>query len=187
VRAMMHRLTLVCGSLLLVACMGRMPREHGAIAPAAFVLHLSPASLGRELALQQQLRFRSGQDQRTFDALLEADAKEVRLDIQATGQSALRLRWDGQRLEQHRATWLPKSVRGEQILGDLQLANWPVPAIRAGLPAGWSLVEDGDSRRLRNGDTTVAIVRYPAPDRIEIEHADFRLSIVSVPVHQSPR
>jgi hypothetical protein len=172
--------------LLLAGCGGRAPRMHDSASPT-LELRLSPASLGRELALQQQLSFRSGQDQHTFDALLEADANEVRLDIQRMGQSAMRLRWDGRRLEQHRAAWLPKSVSGERILEDLQLANWPVPAIRMALPAGWSLVESGDSRQLRNGDKTIVTVRYPAPDRVEIERADFRLSIVSVPIQQSIR
>jgi len=184
---MIHRATLIGCSLLFAACAGHAPRDHDVIAPAALELRLAPASLGHELALQQQLSFRSGQDQHTFDALLEVDANEVRLDIQRMGQSAMRLRWDGRRLEQHRAAWLPKSVSGEQILDDLQLANWPAPAIRAALPAGWSLVEDGDSRQLRNGDKTIVTVRYPAPDRVEIEHADFSLGIVSVPVEQSIR
>ncbi|HTD28314.1 MAG TPA: DUF3261 domain-containing protein [Xanthomonadaceae bacterium] len=132
--------------------------------------------------MQQQLVFRYGQEQRTFDALLEADPNAVKLEIQAMGQSAMRLRWDGKKLEQQRAPWLPKAVRGEEILSDLQLANWPIPAIQAALPAGWKLVEDGATRQLRNGDAMVVTVRYPAPDRIEIEHPNFRLSIVSVPV-----
>jgi hypothetical protein len=184
---MIQRATLIGCSLLLAACTGHAPREHSFVAPAILELRLSPASLGHELALQQQLSFRSGEEQHTFDALLEADASEVRLDIQRMGQSAMRLRWDGRQLEQHRAAWLPKSVSGEQILDDLQLANWPVSAIRAALPTGWSLVEDDDSRRLRNGDKTIVTIRYPAPDRVEIDHADFRLSIVSVPIEQSIR
>lgn len=178
--------TCVCVILLLAGCGGRVPRIPDVASPT-LELRLSPASLGHELALQQQLSFRSGQEQHTFDALLEADSNEVRLEIQRMGQSAMRLRWDGRRLEQHRAAWLPKSIRGEQILDDLQLANWPAASIRVVLPAGWSLIEDGDSRQLRNGDKTIVTVRYPAPDRVEIESADFRLSIVSVPVQQSIR
>jgi hypothetical protein len=179
---MMLRGALMCGTLMLAACAGQPPREHVDPAAPTFELRLSPASLGHELALQQQLNFHYGQQQRTFDALLEADPSEVRLEIQAMGQSAMRLRWDGQKLDQHRAQWLPNAVRGEEILSDLQLANWPIPAIRVALPAGWSLVEDGTTRLLRNGDATIVTVRYPASGRIEIEHANFRLSIVSVPV-----
>jgi Protein of unknown function (DUF3261) len=179
---MMLRGPILGGCLMLAACAGHAPREHGQVAPPAFELRLSPASLGHELALQQQLNFQYGQEQRTFDALLEADRSEVRLEIQAMGQSAMRLRWDGQKLDQQRAQWLPKSVRGEEILSDLQLANWPVAAIRAALPAGWSLVEVGTTRKLCNGAVTVVTVSYPAADRIDIEHANFRLNISSVPV-----
>lgn len=175
-------LAIACG--LLAACSGRTPR--GTDAPAAFELRLPPASLGHDLALQQQLRYSTGQEQHTLDALLEVESNEVRLDLQATGQTALRLRWDGRTLDQHRASWLPRSVSGEQILSDLQLANWPVAAIRAALPSGWSLAEDGTTRVLRDRDATVVTVRHPAPDRIEIEHATYRLSIVSVPVQSGP-
>ncbi|MEO7478334.1 MAG: DUF3261 domain-containing protein [Lysobacteraceae bacterium] len=182
-KALRLALLLICASLLLAGCTGHAQRKRND-APA-LALRLSPASLGHALALQQQLSFHFGSEERTLDALLEVDAHEVRLEIQSAGQSALRLRWDGSRLEQHRAAWLPPSVRGEEVLSDLQLAQWPVQAIRAALPAGWSLVEDGGARQLRHGDTTIETVRYPAPDRVEIEHANFRLDIVSVPVEQS--
>ena len=176
---------LACASLLIAECAGHAQNERDdATLPA---LRLSPASLGHALALQQQLSFHFGSEERTLDALLEVDAHEVRLEIQSMGQSALRLRWDGHRLEQHRAAWLPPSLRGEEVLGDLQLAQWPVPAIRAALPAGWSLVEDDDARLLRRDGATIETVRYPAQDRIEIEHAGFRLDIVSVPVEQANR
>jgi hypothetical protein len=181
---MRRSFALACSALLLVACAGQAPRETD----VGFDLRLSPASLGRELALQQQLRYREGTEQRTFDALLEVDANEVRLDIQTLGQSALRIRWDGRRLEQQRAPWLPKSVRAEQILDDMQLANWPAAAIRSALPAGWSLVETGsDSRQLVHGGQTIATVRYVSADRIEIDRANVHVSIVSAPAQQSSR
>ncbi len=172
---------IACASLLLADCAGHAQRgEHSTLD-----LRLSPASLGHPLALQQQLSFHFGSEQRTLDGLLEVDAGEVRLEIQSMGQSALRLRWDGKHLEQHRAAWLPKALRGEEVLSDLQLAQWPAQAIRAALPAGWNLIESGNSRQLRHGDTSVETVRFPAPDRVEIEHAHFRLDIVSVQLQQA--
>ena len=59
--------------------------------------------------------------------------------------------WDGHTLEQTRAPWLPPQVRGERVLDDLQFALWPADAIRAKLPAGWSLVEADGGRRLEQG------------------------------------
>ncbi len=180
----MLRSALICTSLLFAGCAGHAQRSRDAAAPT-LALRLSPASLGRDLALQQQLTFHFGIHQRTFDGLLEVDATDVRLDIQSLGQSALRLDWDGRTLQQRRADWLPKSVRGDEVLSDLQLANWPAATIRAALPVGWSLVEEGGSRKLLHGDAAVETVRYAAPDRIEIEHAHFRLVIVSVPAQQA--
>ena len=181
------RAAMVCASLALAACAGHASRTHGTGAPEAFELRLSPRSLGHELALQQQLRIVSATGQRTLDALLEVDAREVRLEIRTLGQSALRLRWDGEHLQQQRSPWLPATVRGGQILGDLQLANWPVADIRAALPAGWSLVETGGQRELRRGDAIVVTVRYPGNGRIEIERSDIRLTIDSVPIGSVPQ
>jgi hypothetical protein len=176
---------LVCVSLLLAACVAHTPRAHDDATPT-LDLRLAPASLGHALAEQQQLTFRFRDQQRTLDALLEVDASAVRLEIQSMGQSALRLRWDGSHLDQHRAHWLPKALRGEQVLSDLQLAQWPAQAIRAALPTGWTLVEAGGTRQLRNGDATIVTVRYPSSGRIAIEHADFSLDILSVPAQAPP-
>lgn len=133
--------------LLLAACPQKRPVAPRAELP---VLRLSPASLGRELAVQQRLVFRYGQHERELDALLEVDADEVRLLVQAMGQSGVRLQWDGQELVQQRAAWLPASVRGERVLDDLQFSLWPLEAIRAVLPEGWQAEELDGVRELRH-------------------------------------
>ncbi|MFT3761460.1 MAG: DUF3261 domain-containing protein [Pseudoxanthomonas sp.] len=130
--------------LLLAACATRAPAPLAEL-PA---LRLAPASLGQELALQQKLTFRRGGQQRELDALLEADGAEVRLLVQAMGQSGVKLSWDGAHLQQQRAPWLPPAVRGERVLDDLQFALWPLDAIRAALPAGWRVDEIDGERRL---------------------------------------
>ncbi len=129
--------------LLLAACATRAPEPLAELPP----LRLAPASLGQELALQQKLMFRRGGQQRELDALLEVDGTEVRLLVQAMGQSGVKLSWDGERLQQQRAPWLPPTVRGERVLDDLQFALWPLDAIRAALPADWSVEEAGDGER----------------------------------------
>ena len=78
------------------------------------VLRLSPASLGKELAVQQQLSVTTrGQTQRV-DVLLEVDATTVRLALVTMGQTAARLEWDGQQLSETRSSWLPAVVSGER-------------------------------------------------------------------------
>lgn len=176
----MHRLiTLLLAGLLLAAC-ATSPSPAPAVALPA--LRLSPASLGQELALQQRLVFRHGSHQRELDALLEVDADEVRLVVQAMGQSGVRLQWDGTELTQQRAAWLPASVRGERVLDDLQFSLWPLEAIRAALPAGWQVKEQGNVRELEyQGRTWLSRTRVDASTLQLRNHADgYALLIESV-------
>ncbi|MET0348848.1 MAG: DUF3261 domain-containing protein [Rhizobacter sp.] len=136
---------------------------------SAPVFRLSPASLGKDLAVQQQLAVTTrGQTQRV-DVLLEVDATAVRLAVVAMGQTAARLEWDGRKLSETRASWLPAAVSGERILSDLQLALWPEAAVRAALPPGWFLDTVAGGRVLRQATETVVAVTYPSASRIEID------------------
>ena len=179
----MIRFLAFCASLALAGCAGTP--AHSLAHPLE--LRLAPASLGRELALQQQLIFDAGGEQRSMEALLEVDAEGVALAVQAAGQSALVLQWDGKRLQQERAPWLPPQVRGERVLSDLQLTYWPAEAIRAALPAGWTLDEEQGLRHLRDRGQEVATVRSISAERIEItSHRDgVRLTIISAPMAQA--
>ncbi|MFT4172708.1 MAG: DUF3261 domain-containing protein [Rhodocyclaceae bacterium] len=147
---------------------------------------LSPASLGRELSLQQQLRFSFPRGERSFDAYLESDAKEVRLAAMLSGQTALRIVWDGNNLQVRRADWLPEVVDAAAVLSDLQLVYWPLPALRAALPPGWRLEDSAEGRRLWQGDELVTDVHYSdrasEPRHIRIDHPGLhmRLDIESV-------
>jgi hypothetical protein len=147
---------------------------------------LSPASLGRELSLQQQLRFTFPRGERSFEAYLESDAQAVRLAAMLGGQTALRIVWDGQDLQVRRADWLPEVVDAAAVLSDLQLVYWPLPALQAALPPGWRLEDSGNARRLWRGDELVTDVLYTdrsaQPRHIRIDHPSLpmRLDIESV-------
>ena len=126
--------------LWLLACAHAPPASTKAVsAPELPRLRMTPAALGQSVSLQQRLEFRIGGQSRVLDGLLEVDAEAVRLV------------WDGERLEQRRAPWLPSAVRGERVLDDLQFALWPAEAIRQVLPPGWSLRDDGRVRELEAG------------------------------------
>jgi len=156
VQRLIVRFSAVLLCLLLAACASRMPRPLVELPP----LRLSPASLPAPLALQQQLHFRFGSHERDLDALLEADAQQVQLAVQAMGQTGVRLQWDGQQLTQQRAPWLPPQVRAERVLDDLQFALWPTGAIAAALPAGWQVADDGRLRSLsREGQVWLQLQR----------------------------
>lgn len=174
----MRRLIALLLSTALAACTAASPRATVPLPE----LRLAPAALGHELSVQQQLHFSFGQQQRDLDALLEVDAQEVRLAVQALGQSGVRLSWDGEHLQQQRAPWLPASVRGERVLADLQFTLWPAEAIRATLPASWTLQDDGSVRRLmRDGAVWLQVERQGEGRYLLDNRADgYRLQIESV-------
>lgn len=163
---MRRLIALALACLLLAGCTASPPRATVELP----LLALSPAALGHELVVQQRLHFAFGSQQRELEALLEVDGREVRLAVQALGQAGVRLRWDGQALEQQRASWLPQQVRGERVLSDLQFALWPIEAIRAALPARWTVEAEGGSRCLRHDGTTWLRVVQEGPGRHRLEN-----------------
>ena len=141
----MRRLIAVLLAVLLTACASQASRPPGIVLPP---LRLAPAALGQDLAVQQRLVFRFGSHVRELDALLEVDAQAVRLAVQAMGRTGVTLQWDGTQLSEQRASWLPAAVRSERVLDDVQFSLWPADAVRAALPAGWTLAEHGQMREL---------------------------------------
>lgn len=160
--------------------------------PPEFGLRLSPASLGRELSLTQRITVSHGEVRRSFDAQLEADATAVRVAAVSLGQTIATLSWDGQTLEQRVSAHVPEVVTAARILSDVQLAWWPAQAIRAALPPGFRLEEQGSTRTLFHGEAPFATVSYegtpPAWRHVRLAHHryGYQLDIESVYVAGSP-
>jgi hypothetical protein len=160
------------------ACASAPPRAAPRETPQ---LRLAPALLGHPLNLQQHLTLQApGRDQQ-LDVLLEADAQHVQLGVVAMGQVAARLAWDGTTLAEERAPWWPQAVSGSRILSDLQLTLWPVAAIQAALPAGWTLAESGNVRTLSQDGEVVTVITHTAPAVVELDQRreHFKLKIES--------
>ncbi|MGC0151709.1 DUF3261 domain-containing protein [Chromobacterium vaccinii] len=183
----MRRLLLLALALLLAACQGAPPR------PALPALALSPSSFGAELSLVQRLRAgplnpRDGQASPSLDVQLEIDAAQLRLAGLALGQRILTLSWDGKTLQSQRSPLLPASVDEARIVRDIQLAYWPLPALRAALPAGWTLDEESGARVLRqDGEEALRIENQASPawlghSELTNRREGYRLSIDSAPL-----
>ena len=161
-------------ALVLAAACATTPKPLPA---AEFGLRLSPASLGRELALSQRVTVVRGQERRSFDAQLEVDASSVRIAAVAMGQTIATLSWDGKSLEQTVSERVPEAVTAARILSDVQLAWWPVGAIRAGLPSGFVVAEDGGARVVTENGVPFASVSYegtaPAWKHVRLTHQRF--------------
>ena len=127
---------------------------------APLQLALAPAALGCSLAVQQQLTVQppNGSAQ-TLGALLEVDGQVVRLALFHLGQRMGTLSWDGAQLQTQLSRWWPAQLPPAQVLSDMQLALWPVPAIAQALPEGWQLQQVGQGRQLSyQGQTRVDVL-----------------------------
>ena len=187
----LRSLAVLCGLAGLLAC--AQPPAAVPAQPAAMpLLRLTPAALGRSLALQQQLSVR-GPDggERHLQALLEADAHEVRIALTSMGQVLARMRWDGVQLDVQRSRYWPQQVAPERILSDLQLALWPAEQIAQALPPSWQLLALADgSRRLLQGEVVRVEVRAAAQGVTEIDYLQegwtLRIATAPLPGPEAP-
>jgi hypothetical protein len=166
---LLRRCVLLPAVLLLAALLGACAALPAA-APDDAGLRLSPASLGRELALQQRMTITAQGRSQQLDVAIEVDAEAVRVAVLAYGQTVARLEWDGRALTESRAAGWPPAVTGARVLSDLQLVHWPLPAIAAALPAGWSVRSEDGLRVVRSGTRTMLRVRYPAAGSAELDN-----------------
>lgn len=157
-----RRVLLALPVLALAACV-HLPRPE-------LPLRLSPASLGRELALQQRMTVTAYGQSQQFDIALEADAGAVRLAVLAFGQTLARLDWDGRELRETRVRGWPPVITGGLVLRDLQLVHWPLDAIQPILPLGWTIQGDGEQRQVRFSGRTVIRVRYASAGSAELDN-----------------
>lgn len=161
---------------------GGLSPESGTRASVRDAWTLALRDLAEPLALQQRLVIERGGRSQAFEALLEADASSLQLAVQAMGQTAMTLRWDGQRLDEQRAEWLPPQVDGARVLQDLQFALWPLEALQRAAPRGWHVVEQGDVREIFIGDRLVVGIRERQGSDFVLERPGdgYRLRVSSV-------
>ncbi|WP_371850750.1 DUF3261 domain-containing protein [Pseudoduganella violaceinigra] len=167
-------------ALLLAAC------ATTTAPPAARLgLKLAPAALGASLSVQQHLRVERNGRSDELDVALEVEPAHLELVGLALGQRVLSLSYDGQELTSWRHALLPAQVKAEDVLEDMQLTLWPVDAVRAALPAGWQVEEQGLRRTLSLNGEAVMVIHYSGTPRwsgklvLENLRYNYRLTIES--------
>ena len=141
--------------LLLSACAASAPP-----AAARLGLKLAPAALGEPLSVQQHLRVERNGRSDELDVALEVDQDKLELVGLALGQRVLSLSYDGKELASWRHALLPSQVKAEDVLEDMQLTLWPVAAVRAALPPGWQVEEQGLRRTLSLNGEPIMVIQY---------------------------
>lgn len=185
----MRRLIVLLAAALLAACAQTAAPPPAASLPA---LRLSPASFGGSLSVVQRLTVqqlpaaaRRPPPEQSLEGQLEIEPGELRLAAFALNQRVLMLRWDGLALQTQRHALLPAEVDAERVLRDVQLVYWPLAAVAAALPPGWTVADAHSQRRLSFGDQVQVLIDYAGLPRwqgraeLDNRREGYRLTIES--------
>jgi len=154
------RTSVIAAAMLLSACATTAPP------PAARLgLKLAPSALGESISVQQHLRVERNGRSDELDVALEVEPQKLEMVGLALGQRVLSLSYDGTELKSWRHAMLPSQVKAEDVMEDMQLTLWPVDAVRAALPAGWQVEEQGLRRTLSLNGETVMVINYSGMPR----------------------
>lgn len=177
-----HGAALAMAALLLAGCATRP-------APVARLgLKLAPAALGETISVQQHLEAERGGKVNDLDVVLQVDPASIDMVGVAFGQRVLTLSYDGKELTSSRHMMLPKELRAEDVLEDMQVTLWPADAVRAALPAGWAIEENGLRRTLSQDGQPVMVIDYSSPvrwqGRVVLQNLryQYKLAIESAPL-----
>lgn len=179
-------LFLVALALALPGC-AMLPASAPDAPLARLGLKLAPSLLGESISIAQHLTVEKGGRIDELDAAVEIDASQVQMVGLAFGQRVLSLNYDGKQLTSWRHLMLPKQVRAEDVLEDMQLTLWPAGAIAASLPPGWRIADAGLTRTLYLDDAVVATVTYSSMPRwsgtvvLDNRRYAYRLTIQTAP------
>lgn len=133
--------------------------------PARLGLKLAPAALGQSISVQQHLKVERAGRTEDLDVALQVEPDAIDVVGLAFGQRVLSLHYDGKDVKEWRHVMLPRQVRAEDVLEDMQLTLWPVEAVAQALPAGWRIAEAGLHRTLYLGDEPIMEIAYSGTPR----------------------
>ncbi len=157
----MKPLPALAAMLLLTAC-AHAPRTPEGPAPRA----LAPVSAVSPRSASQVIHAAFGDRAATLRTALEVSASGIKLvGVTATGQRLFTVSYDGTTVSAERGAFAPADIQPERVLADMQLALWPLPALRQALGDGYEVAEPfGGVRRLRRDGRLVAEVHYAGGD-----------------------
>ena len=137
--------------------------------PARLGLKLPPAALGETISVQQHLKVERAGRTDDMDVALQVEPEAIDMVGLAFGQRVLTVHYDGKEVKEWRHVMLPRQVRAEDVLEDMQLTLWPVEAVARALPPGWLIAEEGRGggllRTLYLGDEPITKIAYSGQPR----------------------
>lgn len=83
--------------------------------------------------------------------MLNADDKKLTLaGLSSVGIRLFLVTYDDKGIHTEQSIVVPQLPPASQVLADVMLSHWPISAWTPQLPKGWTLIDNGDKRELRN-------------------------------------
>lgn len=181
-------------ALLLAACATTpppLPERCVWLSPSASWC-LAPAATMPRLAVVQQLEAELPARRERFIGQLELSGTELRMAaLSPLGQRLFVLHDDGRKLDYRPLAPLAGRFAPAYVLADLQLMHWPLDALAPSLAAaGLRLEQRGQERRLWQGESLLARIRYSSgpfwPARVEYENLVRHYRLTSTTLEVNP-
>lgn len=144
---------------------------------------LTPASLGRAQQVTQVLRGDYANSSFTLRSVVSVDAQQLTVvGLSSMGMRLFTLKYDGVNLSEERVPQVPETLQARQLLNDLQLAFWPLPALQQAWQTVGGQVSEPypGTRRLQRNGVLLAEV-HVAEDawrgRVWLRHFDYPYSL----------
>ena len=147
--------------ILLASC-ASTPEEEPQTPPRIGLPLVAPSTLGATRSVQQVLHAKYGDQESTLSAVLQVTPTLLQvIAMNGVGLRVFTLKYDGSRLRGETIPGLPEQIEPERVLADLQLAMWPLHALRsAAAGTQWQVDEDATTRTLKHNGKLVAEVHY---------------------------
>ncbi len=145
---------LVAAALILAGCSHvhkpQASRPQAWLAPGARVTLPAPG-ISPSVSSQQLLTGSFNGKTQSLLVMLNADDKKLTLaGLSSVGIRLFLVTYDQQGVHTEQSIVVPQLPPASQVLADVMLSHWPVSAWLPQLPEGWTLVDKGDKRELRD-------------------------------------
>lgn len=126
-----------------------------------------------------------GERRAAFQAILTLSRKTAEVVLTTPGgPRILTITWTEAGIVEDRTPLAPADLKGINILGDIFVSLWPLTSLRAALPPGVTVEENGSKRTVKAADRTVAEVdtleKTDALWRQKLTNLDFGYSLTII-------
>jgi hypothetical protein len=141
-------------ALFLAGCSHSQPEPKGR--PQAWLepgtrVTLPPPGISPAISSQQLLTGSFNGHSQSLLVMLNADEKKLTLaGLSSVGIRLFLVTYDEKGLHAEQSIVVPQLPPASQVLADVMLSHWPIDVWQPQLPKGWTLIDHGDRRELRN-------------------------------------